>query len=98
MTLPEVRTHGEITDYEPEKGLQSVALYEAAETYFRRAKDVDSLFQAVEGKLTEQRNFVLWWDGQSGHPTGRPKASQVHDALPTAKSLGLDRDTVLRWR
>lgn len=55
---------GAVDHYNPAKGLKIVAIAEAAEKYYRRAKDVQRLYEAVEAKLTEQRKFVLWWDGQ----------------------------------
>jgi len=48
--------------------------------------------------LAEQRRFVLWWDGL-GDKRGRPeKTSQTGDVFPTVADLGLDRDTIHRWR
>jgi hypothetical protein len=55
---------------------------------------------AVELKLSEQRKFVLWWDGQEKRPgPGRgKKASRTGDGFSTLSDLGLNRDTVHRWR
>ena len=58
--------------YDPEKGLKNIAVAEAAEQYFARAKDSTGLFEAIKAKLTEQRNFVLWWDSQEKNKGGRP--------------------------
>jgi hypothetical protein len=51
---------GELTDYKPAEGLQAVAVAEAAEKHFARAKDPEKLYLAVEAKLTEQRRYALW--------------------------------------
>ena len=48
--------------YDPEKGLLALAAAEAAHKHFARAKNLDGLSRAIEAKLKEQRNFVLWWD------------------------------------
>jgi len=83
-------------DYKPKEGLKRVAIAEAAEKHYARAKDATKLYAAIEAKLGEQRRFVLWWDGQKKNPGGTPSA--VRDGVPTIESLGLDRDTVHRWR
>lgn len=89
------------TNYDPERGLKNLAVAEAAEQHFQRAKDSTGLHEAVEAKLGEQRRFVLWWDGQEKNPGGNP--SQTSDGLlpsktKTAEDYGLDRDTIYRWR
>lgn len=98
--LPVKRSGSLPENYDPSKGLKTIASAEAAENFYRRAKDVDKLFEAVEIKLTEQRNFVLWWDEQEklngARGTGKKVASRTDNA--TIKELGLDRDTVHRWR
>jgi phage N-6-adenine-methyltransferase len=93
--------------YDPAQGLKAVAVSEAAENYYRRAKDSAQLYAAVETKLGEQRRFVLWWDGQekaSGirmkgrDAGGEYRASQIDDARTQLSDFGLDRDTIHRWR
>ena len=44
-----------LSNYDPERGLKSVAVAEAAERHFRRAKDATRLLEGVELKLSEQR-------------------------------------------
>ena len=85
-------------DYNPEKGMKKLAVAEAAEQYFARAKDATGLHQAVEAKLGEQRRFVLWWDqhkhggeARAGHPMSAVSDIRIED-------YGLDRDTIHRWR
>jgi phage N-6-adenine-methyltransferase len=83
-------------NYTPVEGLKLVALAETAEKYFRRAKDTDKLCHAIEVKLTEQRRFVLWWDGQRLH--GRPKkALQIGNSLRRGE-VAVDGVTIHRWR
>ncbi len=98
---------GRLQHYNPTEGLKKVALAEVAEKYYRRAKDVDGLYAAVEAKLTEQREFVLWWDeqekaaGARGFPgpgRGNKTASQTCDPVLTLARLGVDKDSVHRWR
>lgn len=72
---------------------------EAAERHFRRAKDATKLLVAVELKLTEQRKFVLWWDGQIKHRGGRPSknSSQTSEGF-RLRDFGLYHEAVRRWR
>lgn len=53
---------GEVDAYDPEQGLKAVAVAEAAEKHFARAKDSTKLYEAITAKLGEQRRFVLWFD------------------------------------
>ena len=92
------RTAGLPANYDPDKGLKKLAVAEAAEQYFARAKDSTGLHKAVEAKLGEQRRFVLWWDQQkhggeakAGHPMSETADIRI-------ENFGLDRDTVHRWR
>jgi phage N-6-adenine-methyltransferase len=81
--------------YDPERGLKTIAAAETAEKYFARAKDATRLYEAVEVKLSEQRQFVLWWDTQEKRKGGSP--STIHDGL-NAADFGLTRDILHRWR
>ncbi len=58
---------------------------EAAENYYARANDATGLYEAIAAKLTEQRKFVLWWDGQEKQKAtpGNLGPSQTTDG-PTA--------------
>ena len=77
MTALAQRKAGLPADYSPEKGLKKLAVAEAAEKYFARAKDATKLYEAIEAKLVEQRRFVLWWDEQEKDP-GRPGPGRGH--------------------
>ena len=89
--------------YDPTEGLKAIVVAEAAAKHYERAKDAAQLFEAVQAKLGEQRRFVLWWDAQEKHPgnrgagRGQIRPSRSADGLK-AKDLGLDRDTISRWR
>ena len=50
--------------------MKRMTIAEAAAQMFMRAKDDEGLHDALVAKLTEQRNFVLWWDAQKKDPGG----------------------------
>jgi hypothetical protein len=52
------------SDYDPEKGLKSIKIIEAAEKYFARAKDMDGLTKAVNAKIDAQAAYIVWRDGE----------------------------------
>jgi hypothetical protein len=54
----------QISNYDPHKGLKGIAVAEAAERLFARAKDTEQLYEAIKAKLQAQRDFVLWWESQ----------------------------------
>jgi phage N-6-adenine-methyltransferase len=86
--------------YDPERGLKAIAAAETAEKFFARAKDATRLYEAVEKKLSEQRQFVLWWDAQAKDPGGRPaqNRSQIGERFPKPDDFGLNWDAIRRWR
>jgi len=88
---------GKLQKYDPDRGLKSIAVAEAAEKHFRRAKDADRLFEAVKLKLTEQRNFVLWWDGQGANRAGSPILTDRKGLKAGSDGLP-DSTTIHRWR
>jgi phage N-6-adenine-methyltransferase len=68
------RRNTDLTNYDPGEGLKKIAVAEAAETHFARAKNAEGLFAAITEKLTEQRNFIVWYKAQpkdkgGGDPT-----------------------------
>jgi phage N-6-adenine-methyltransferase len=99
-----VRGAGGLEHYDPDKGLRAVAVAEAAEKHFQRARDATRLLEAVELKLAEQRRFVLWWDGQEKNPGNRGagrgghRPSWTDDGLIAGQDGLPDRDTIHRWR
>ena len=99
-----VRASGstDLTHYTPEQGLKRVAVYEAAEKYYARAKDVTKLEQAIRAKLEAQAEFVYWWDSAGpGLTRGRPHKKgnrSVTDSLQPGEHGLPDKMTVSRWR
>jgi len=92
---------GELDHYDPHRGLKNVAVAEAAENHYRRAKDATQLFKAIEAKLNEQRKFVRWWDGlgekRGSGPTKRRNGPVT--SLPISGRDGMpDRMVIKRWR
>jgi phage N-6-adenine-methyltransferase len=88
----------DLQNYNPIKGLKTIATVEVAEKYFERAKDATGLYHAVETKLSEQRKFILWWDGQEKHPGSRKGAAITDLQRPTLEDLKVDGVTLHRWR
>jgi ParB family chromosome partitioning protein len=88
------RRKGALAKYEPEKGLKSVAVAEAAEKHFARAKDATKLQQAIRAKLEAQAEFVFWWDTKgpgTNHGGKQNRGSGILPGMPDAK-------VVHRWR
>jgi len=82
--------------YDPEKGLKSIAIAEAGEKHFRRAKDPTKLFKAIETKIKAQADYVVWRDG-TARPAHRPKKNSFSSerVLPD----GDPGDVIVhRWR
>jgi len=82
----------DLTNYDPEKGLKSIAVAEAAEKHWARARDPAKLFEAVEHKLREQRFFVAWYDAQEwSKGAATPRGDRTVTAF-VADVFGLKRD------
>jgi hypothetical protein len=77
-----------------------VAVFDAAEKHFARAKDATKLQKAIRAKLEAQAEFVFWWDTQAEKNKGA--AVKRCDGSVTALTLGAnglpDRKIVSRWR
>jgi phage N-6-adenine-methyltransferase len=88
----------QLSNYDPHKGLKGIAVAEAAERLFARAKDTEQLYEAIKAKLQAQRDFVLWWESQEKVQGARtPRRSSA--ATPIAGRDGLpDRYVIDRWR
>lgn len=91
------RARGDLTKYDPDKGLKNVAVFEAAEKHFARAKDATKLQLAIRAKLEAQAEFVFWWDTKGpgvNHGGPREKGKKQDD-----RSVNLvDSKTISRWR
>jgi phage N-6-adenine-methyltransferase len=100
------RPRGDLTRYDPQKGLKTIALAEAAVSHYARAKDATGLTKAIRLKLTEQAKFVEWWDTAAEKHTGargdkRPNAerrSRSATALKAGTNGLPQRYTIDRWR
>ena len=86
----------EVVQYDPERGLKSIAVAEAAENYYARAKDGTKLFEAIEAKLGAERDFIVWFDkifhGGIVKPGGNRQVADLPlEGIP-------DKTTRKRWR
>ena len=64
------RQTGDLTKYDPDKGLKTIAVAEVAEKHYARAKDASKLEAAIRLKLTAQAEFVFWPRQDSGTRLG----------------------------
>jgi hypothetical protein len=62
-TLTVVADNKKIKHYNPEKGLKEIAVAEAAERHWKRAKDAEQLCTAIDRKIDAQADYVEWRDG-----------------------------------
>lgn len=83
----------DLTLYDPEKGLQTIAVAEAGEKHWRRAKDVTKLIDAIQAKIEAQADYVVWRDvvvepsqtkgkQKRGHGVSELKPHNLPDADP----------------
>lgn len=90
-----------ITIYDPDKGLKTIAMAQAGEKHWARAKDATKLFASIESKLIAQAEYVVWRDGVAEIPhagPGRGRKNQVSvlkRGLPLADPGAV---TAHRWR
>jgi DNA N-6-adenine-methyltransferase (Dam) len=91
----------DVAIYDPERGLKEIAVAEAGEKHWARAKNPDKLFEAIELKLEAQRDYVAWRDGvvlppsNRGQGRGRNQISVLKSDLPEADPGHL---VAHRWR
>lgn len=98
LTKPSRR---DLANYDPARGLKSIAVAEAAEKHFARAKDATQLTRAIRAKLEAQADFVTWWDHvASKDKGGQPRRTRSSSA--TGSRAGRDgipeRYVIDRWR
>jgi phage N-6-adenine-methyltransferase len=102
--LPIIPDSGrDLQRYDPEKSLQTIAVLEAAETHYARAKDAQKLLEAVEHKITEQAKYIVWRDDVVPTPAergkrggrGKKQITELKSALPAADPGDV---TAHRWR
>jgi phage N-6-adenine-methyltransferase len=96
------RKTGQLNLYDPAKGLQSIAVAEAGEKHFRRAKDASKLFKAIETKIKAQADYVVWRDGVVVPSQKRGIGRGVDKRVSALKSALPDADpgdvVAHRWR
>src|SRR6516164_3272794 len=91
----------EVEQYNPGEGLQTIAVAEAAEKHWRRAKDADQLYKAIEAKLLAQAQYVVWRDNvvtpsrEHGGPGRGKRVAVLGPVLPEGDP---GKRTVERWR
>jgi phage N-6-adenine-methyltransferase len=94
----------DVTRYDPEAGLKSIAVFESAAKHFRRAKDASQLFKAVAAKIDAEADYVVWRDGVvvPSQKTGGPKDGRTRGRIAVPKSALPDADpghlVAHRWR
>jgi hypothetical protein len=90
-----------VTLYDPEQGLQTIAVTEAAEKHWARAKDAGQLLNAIKTKIMAQAEYVVWRDSvvipsqEKGAP-GRGKRVAVQG--PVLPDADPGKRVVDRWR
>jgi ParB family chromosome partitioning protein len=90
---------GDLRRYNPDKGLKQIAVAEAAEKHYARAKDPSKLQQAIRAKLTAQAEFVEWWDHVADKFKGGDQRRRSATLVPRAGKNGIpDRSVIERWR
>jgi len=92
-----------LAKYSPDKGLKTIAIAEAAEKHYARAKDATKLQQAIRAKLQAQAEFVFWWDTQAAKDKGggdvRNTRRRPATGVQTAGKNGIpERSVIDRWR
>lgn len=94
---------GALAKYDPALGLKTVAVAEAAEKHYARAKDATKLQEAIRAKLEAQADFVTWWDHHAAKAEGGDKKSieyhRSRSGTVIAGENGLpERKIIHRWR
>lgn len=74
------------TRYDADEGLKKIAVLEAGEKHWARAKDPEKLFTAISEKLRNQAKYIVWRDSVVQH--GGDRKSKLRrsnfDPLPEA--------------
>lgn len=98
------RTVGSLSKYNPEAGLKKVAVFEAAEKHYARAKDATKLQQAIRAKLEAQADFLYWWKTREKNKGGRPLKTGDRSVVgfrerdeELAQRLGTTLRQIQRW-
>jgi phage N-6-adenine-methyltransferase len=93
---------GEIREFKPDLGLKTIAVSEAAEKHFARAKDTHNLFGAIAQKIAAQADYVVWRDSvvvPSREKGKQRKPDGVAELRPHNLPAGdPGKDIAYRWR
>lgn len=79
-----------------ELALATIAVCEAKEEYWRRAKDPERMFEAIRVKLLNQAAYAVWRPDVIQHGGDRKSRSRFHDLDRPEADPG--KDIVARWR
>lgn len=82
--------------FDPQKTVQEIVMLRSLEDWAASLGDYEACRKAVEERLTKQREFVLWWDGQDKAQGGRGKTR--NGSVMGLDDFGLSPMTVSRWR
>ena len=96
MSVVSVSGSKQLNQYDPDKGLKSIAVAEAGEKHFARAKDATGLYEAIEAKLFAQAEYVVWRDGVSQH--GGDRKSSLQNSKLDLPASDPGAAVVHRWR
>lgn len=91
----------DVTLYDPAKGLQLIAVAEAGEKHYRRAKDAVQLCAAIDAKIDAQADYIVWRDSVVLSPSNRGQGRQKNQiAAPKSVFPSADPGPVMahRWR
>jgi hypothetical protein len=88
-----------LAHYDPARGLQEIVVAEAAERHWKHAKDPTQLYIAIEAKIRNQADYVVWRDSVVEHGGDRKSGSRLQnrnlDPLPAADPGAV---AAHRWR
>ena len=76
----------DLAHYNPDKGLKTIAVAEASEKHWRRAKDASKLIEAIEAKISAQADYVVWRDGVVVPSQKNPKLRGKRAGITAPKS------------
>jgi phage N-6-adenine-methyltransferase len=91
----------DVVQYDPERGLQTVAVSEAGEKHWTRAKDSKKLFDAIAAKIKAQAEYVCWRDDvEKKHHAGPGRGNKNPVAVERRGLPAADPgdDVIHRWR
>ena len=90
----------DVAKYDPEKGLKTIAVAEAGEKHWARAKDPSKLFDAIAAKVKAQAEYVCWRDRKRRQekPAGRVEEKNSRSRAARLPEGDPGQDIIDRWR